>query len=329
MVSRRLKVAVALLLAVTLVNISFYLNSTKPTISIVGTIPVGADPRAVAVNAITHRVYVTNLATNDVSVIDTVANTSVATVQVGKNPYLIAVNQETNVIYVQTDDGLDVINGTNSRHVKTLPISGRQALRVDPTLNRLYVVTWENGGMLYVIDGSTNSIVDTIDLKKQYNFSGPCGLDIDPQAHQIYITEVYGGGLLVINSTNLRLITGVPYVGNVKIIVDRKPNRIYALYGYPNHQSYGLNILDATTYKLIAGIRTDGSLLAFDPTRSLVYMIDFGNNTLITIDGQSGRIMGSLQLAFQPKGIDVDISTGRIFVTDPKASSLVIIQVQK
>jgi YVTN family beta-propeller protein len=59
-------------------------TSTK---KVVGTpIPVGDSPFLVAVTPDGKHVYVTNLSSNSVSVIDTASNTVAATVPVGSNP---------------------------------------------------------------------------------------------------------------------------------------------------------------------------------------------------------------------------------------------------
>src|SRR5262245_40896910 len=62
---------------------------------VVATVPVGASPRHVALNAANRRAYVTNLDSNTVSVIDTASNSVIATVPAGFNPYGVAVNLTT------------------------------------------------------------------------------------------------------------------------------------------------------------------------------------------------------------------------------------------
>src|SRR5450755_4763684 len=60
------------------------------TNTVVGTVPVGAQPEGVAVNPVSPRVYVTT--SSNVSVIDTTSNTVIATVPVGVGPTGVAVN---------------------------------------------------------------------------------------------------------------------------------------------------------------------------------------------------------------------------------------------
>src|SRR5436305_8024156 len=61
---------------------------------------VGKSPVALAINEVTHRIYVANNGSGSVSVIDGVHDTVLATVDVGALPYVLAVNPATNKIFV-------------------------------------------------------------------------------------------------------------------------------------------------------------------------------------------------------------------------------------
>jgi DNA-binding beta-propeller fold protein YncE len=326
----RLKIEATLVITVCLLAVSdigLGVSSIVQMISIVTAIPVGLRPHAVAVDSITHTAYLTGPESNNLSVVNLVANKQTVEMQVGTYPYLLGVNQARSDVYVAATDGLYVINGTSNAIITKLPFgvrSGPLALDADPASNRIYLVT-SYGGMMYVIDGSTNMIINTINMTKQYGLTDPGGIYVDAQSRQIYITGSYAGGLWVVNSSSLMLVSKNPFFGNDEIVVVRKLNRIYGLYGYPQFQEYGLIVLDATTYRSIVRIPTTGGLLAVDPARSRVYLLDYGNNTLFALDGQSGNVIGSLQLQFRPGGMDVDVSTGRIFVTDPNDDNLVVL----
>src|SRR3954471_19670343 len=67
--------------------------------AVLATIPAGTEPRAVAVNPVTNRIYVVNEFSNDVTVIDG-ATRAATRVAVGKRPQYIAVNTRTNRVFV-------------------------------------------------------------------------------------------------------------------------------------------------------------------------------------------------------------------------------------
>jgi YVTN family beta-propeller protein len=68
--------------------------------SVTATVRVGEHPQALAINPETHRVYVANTHSNNVTVIDGTLNSVVATVNTGTGPYAIAVNAATKKAYV-------------------------------------------------------------------------------------------------------------------------------------------------------------------------------------------------------------------------------------
>src|SRR5439155_1062236 len=112
--------------------------------SIIATVPVGAFPKAVAVNATTNRLYVANYADSTVSVIDGSTNTVLGSpIPVGSAPGAIAVNATTNRLYVanSADSTVSVIDGsTNTVLGSPIPVGLVPfGIGVNPTTNRIYV----------------------------------------------------------------------------------------------------------------------------------------------------------------------------------------------
>jgi YVTN family beta-propeller protein len=95
-----------------MVALALLLGAAAPAYAqtVVATIPVGDEPRRVAVNEKTNRIYVANTNSDTVSVIEGATN-FVGTIPVGDNPVGVAVNEKTNRIYVANlfDDTVSVI----------------------------------------------------------------------------------------------------------------------------------------------------------------------------------------------------------------------------
>ncbi len=74
---------------------------------------MGARPQAVAIDSVSHRVYVANNHSDTVTVIDGVSNSVIATVKTGSGPYAVAVDSATNRAFVTNlvGDSLTVIDG--------------------------------------------------------------------------------------------------------------------------------------------------------------------------------------------------------------------------
>ncbi len=115
---------------------------------VLATVPVGYRPYGVAVNPITHKVYVANSASNSVSVIDGLTNAEVAAIPVGPLPYYW--------------------------------------LGVSTARNQVYVVDNAGGlseGSLTVIDGATNAVVATVAGLGMY----PAGIAVDEGRGRVYV----------------------------------------------------------------------------------------------------------------------------------------------
>ena len=86
--------------------------SASSTVSI----QVGTFPTFMAVNQTTNRIYVSNQASNNISVIDGSSNSVIATTPVGTSPRVVDVNSVTNTVYVANyiDKTVSVIDGNTN-----------------------------------------------------------------------------------------------------------------------------------------------------------------------------------------------------------------------
>ena len=98
------------------------------TNTVVGTIPVGANPNRLAVTPDGTHVYVANVTGNTVSVIRTTTNTVVKTIPVGSLPDGIAVTPDGTKVYVANA-------GSNTVSVIARPAVWRSAWRRGPTFS--------------------------------------------------------------------------------------------------------------------------------------------------------------------------------------------------
>ncbi len=102
--------------------------AVQPTVgpSVLATIPVGATPAAIAVNAATGVAVVANRGDNTISLIDLATNTVTNTVPVGTAPMGVAVDSERNVAVV-------VNNGSNNISIVNLATASVVATLASPT----------------------------------------------------------------------------------------------------------------------------------------------------------------------------------------------------
>lgn len=118
------------------------------------TVPVGADPVAVAVNPKSNDVYVVNSGSGTVSVIDAATNRVTATVAVHRQPVSIDVNAEGTRAYVANagSNNVSVLDLGSLREIATIGVGESPAMaRISPDGDTL-VVTNRGGNSASVID---------------------------------------------------------------------------------------------------------------------------------------------------------------------------------
>jgi YVTN family beta-propeller protein len=123
------------------------------------TVTVGSGPEAVAVNQVTNKIYVANVAnaaSNTVTVIDG-ATHGTSTVTVGRSPEGVVVNPVTNKVYVAngSDGTVTVIDGATNGTTTVTAGSNPRTLTVNPVTNKVYAASSSTGTVTVIdVDGS-------------------------------------------------------------------------------------------------------------------------------------------------------------------------------
>lgn len=182
--------------SVTYINTSF----APGEVAGVGSISVGRNPYGVAATRDGANVYVTNLGSGTVSVIDTYTQAVTATIEVGPAPTGIAVNPDGTRVYVSglavgaTGTMLSVIdtatNTVTARFsVDKTTIAASSDVAVNPDGTRIFV-TNSKSGQVSVIDAATNTVLTAVDVG-----SGQNGIVVNPNVNNdpggdyVYVTR--------------------------------------------------------------------------------------------------------------------------------------------
>ena len=198
-------------------------------------VPVGTTPIALAVNAVTNKIYVVNAqdTTGTVTVIDGATNTT-TTVIVGTTSdtfgAAIAVNPVTNKIYV-TDSAtntITVIDGitraTTTVTVGMTPV----AIAVNPITNKIYVVNAQDTtGTVTVIDGATNA-TSTVTVGST-NVSLGTAIGVNLATNKIYVTDSAVNTVTEIDAPANTTTTVMAGANPVTLGVNLATSRVYVV----------------------------------------------------------------------------------------------------
>jgi YVTN family beta-propeller protein len=193
------------------------------TNTVAATVKVGSYPNGIAVNPRTNTIYVANLKGGSLSIIDgTTLQTS--TLRLGPDPAKVAINTSTNRVYVTLEDedgSLVVVDGKKRKLIASIPLPPYPlGVAVESKTNRIYVADFLCGcGLVSVIDGATDEIVDTIALP---GASMVAGVALDPKNRFGYATDE-NSGFYVIDLDSGSILGEI---GNL-----RSPNEVAAIPG--------------------------------------------------------------------------------------------------
>lgn len=307
------------------------------------------NPRAIAANAATHRVYAVDQKANAVVAED--IDTGVATIiPVGKAPDALAVDAILNRIYVVNSgsDTVSEIDGKTQSVVATIP-TGKMpyAIAMDSELHRVLVMNTyspfatsidettnrasplplgskdavaidsrrHEAWMLGYEDPSLTGLDETTGLTHQAGGAMHLwGLAVDENRGIVYATESQTHALLAIEERTREEKT-IP-VGALPcaIAIDTRTGLVYVL----NYGDDSVTVVHALAGKVLATIPV-GSLpeaIALDEQRNLIYVANTHSNSVSVIDGRTRSVVATLPAGRSPYAIAVDAERNAVYVAN-------------
>ena len=296
-------------------NRAYVANISDSTVSVidtdtnrvVGTIPVGSGPTAVAVKPDGTRVYVANYYEGTVSVIDT-------------NPQSANYNKVIKTIAIPWGE--------------TGSVSGVNLLAVSPDDTKVYVSGIDN--TVSVIDTATNTISEPYDVAFEIS-----DMAVSPDSSRLYIDDY---GIISIRDAKTMQNMGSIYLGaNVNaqdIVVSPNGKRLYALTAvyesYTIHHTVSVIDTDPTspTYKQVMKtipVADNADHLALSANGSRAY-VTHGSGTITVIDTSTGTVIGTI--VEDNDGLTSDSAivvgpNGRLYVIDSSENTLYVVTVDE
>ena len=261
-----------------------------------GTVAIGANPFAAAVNTAGTRVYATNFGGGSVSVIDTSTNSVIATIPVAAGPQGVALNPAGTRAYVASFNGsvVPVIDTGTNAVLTNIALPAAVDVIVNSTGTRLYVAA---GSSVAVVDTSTNGILTTIPA------GGPViGMALTPDGAHLYVRDIQHAKVVVIDTASNSVVGSIPvatpFTAN-GLAFNPAGTRLYVSNGTV------LSVIDPATNAVIDSVplgttagAVNGVAVAPDgahvyaATASGVLSIDTATNAIVTVLPNSVRALG-------------------------------------
>jgi YVTN family beta-propeller protein len=243
--------------------------------------------------------YVTNIGSNTVSVVNTIGNTVVATIPVGNHPTLVEPNSNTNMVYVtnSASNTVSVINGTTNTVMAIIPVGNSpNGIGVNPLTNKIYVANFF-ANTVSVIDGFSNTVTTTIPVGLF-----PGAVHVDPNTNKIFVTNFSGNSVSVIDGFTNNVINTIPVGASpTGLQIDTNNNKLYV----SNSGSGTVSVID-----LSIGLVTNTIPVGISPfpvnvnlNTNRLYVGNLLSNNVMVIDVSPGSLTENTVIATIPVGL--------------------------
>ncbi len=303
-------------------------NRVEWTIPLVGAgCPYGCGPNVGTYDSANGDIYVTDISTNNVSVIH--GATAVTAIPVGVHPNGAVYDSANGEVFVSNEGAaipanLTVINGTTNRVVgQVYPSGGGPGVTYDSSNGEVYTCTngiqADSSNFVSVANGTTNTVVASIPI------GSACGGAVyDPNNGYVYITDQgkpggqYLSNVTVIDpDTNRIVLTQAVQSGPIGIAYDTANHNVYVADSNTNNISILPQIYRLTVHETGLPVGTNWSATVggtiFSSTTSSITFPEPNGTFSFTIGHQTNRSAcpssGNVTVAGGPREQNVTFST--------------------
>ena len=254
-------------------------------------IPVGFLPAGVSVTPDGRYAYITNNASDTISVIDTVSRAVVATINVPAGPIGVATSPDAKQVYA-TSPGL-------------IPD------------NRGF-----EGNAVSIVNTATNTLAGAITAG-----TGAIGVAFTPDGAHVYVANNSSSSVSLINTATKSVALSIP-VGDSPIGVAISPNGQYVYVANQNNNGNGaspgtLSVISTATNSVALSIPVGNSPtgVAVSPNGQYVYVTNMNNGnggpgTVSVINTATNTVVSTITVGISPLGISVTPDGKYVYVAN-------------
>ncbi len=242
----------------------------------------------------------------------------------GYRPFGLGIREESGTLYAtDTAEGavlvLDIAEMAMVKAI-TNPDDGNGHLRevvADESTGMVYVSSYNENGMIWVIDDASRSLVNTY----QGVGNGTSGMVLDGANNRLYAANMAG-----FDVTEIDLATG-EYVRRFEsggerptnLELDAERGRLWSA----NQASNDATVIDLATGELLGSVSVgdQGLGIRYNPANDLMYVTARRSGIVTAVDAASMQIVTWMQTGSHPNTVAVNRETGLAYVTNKSRSA--------
>ncbi len=288
-------------------------------------------PEGLAFDSRNGDLYVANLNSGNVTIVDGATDTVTGTVQVSSStngPTAVVYDSENGCVYVggayqyannQGTIVVAVINGSTNTVVRWIPVGyGFVSMAFDTGNGRIYGVAGSNVTM---IDGTTDSVVGAIPVG-----SLPMGIAYDDANGYLYVpnSDYRDNNVTVIDGTTDTVVGSIPVGSSPHAVAyDSANGRVYVANGGSANVTVIDGSMDRVVGSISVGVGPDG--VVYDSGNGNVYVANAGPGSVTVINGTSDTVVASVLVGSGPQAMAYDSQNGRVYVAMINLGDLAVI----
>lgn len=297
-------------------------------------IPVGADPRSVAVSDDGSRAYTANRAGNSVSVVDLVNRQVIAEIPVGAHPYGTVVSPDGRSLYVaeQGSDRLNVVDTTALSSRLAIPLLDRPSgLAISDDGHSLYIthllsnyvtrlrVPGQAVYLPFIVQSASNNIHTTIESQGfiTNDDANSSKIPLWPDSNLVQSIVIAPNGELAYvphtlsNSGNPALTLDTTVAPIVSVLDLRTGQHLVG-------KQFNLDVLDPPA----VGLPFDA---AITPDGAELWVLNAASNDITVIDLETRQWMAHIEVGDNPRGIAISPEGNSAYVNNTLSGNISVI----
>ncbi|HLJ32375.1 MAG TPA: YncE family protein [Ktedonobacteraceae bacterium] len=313
----------------------------------------GQSPEAIAVDIVTHMVYIAYENPSLIVGFDPVSGTVRWHAGIGDFASDVQVDSSTHRVYVasnnfhsQSDPAersatvLAVLDGKTGKelYATSIPITtsglADNNITIDAKRQQVYMAG-DQHGLVYVFNFST-AANGTISSTRSTLSVGPHpgAVSVNSRMGRLYVADSTAHKITVIDEDSGQQVATIQVCNDPvpPMRVDEATGRVYVVCS----AGQALDVINGNTNKVIASVSVtpypEG--VAFNTATGRIYVADEGNRdsgnsddndgtTITVIDGQTFQVLGTLSVGRGPDGIEADPQLRRIYVATESSNAMV------
>ena len=262
--------------------------------------------------------YVSNLAGNNLSVVNTADYSVVGSIPVPKGPTGLAVTPDGSKVYVasQSANSVSVISTATNSVIASIGVGTTPTrVAVSPNGAQVYVVC-QGTNQINVIDTGSQTVVGTITVGAK-----PTAVAFNPAGTRAYVANVWSGDVSVIDIASQTVVATIVAASGPSGVAASPDGRFIYV---SNQYSGTVTVHNASSGDLVAtvGELTFPNAIAVTPNGARLFVTNGNSGAVSVIDTSSNSTIATIPVGSLPTSVAVSPDGSRAYVTNQNGFSL-------